>query len=630
MRSTLNRLRVIACVFTSFAVFTSLLLCASIAAQSQKPPVFKGGVDLIQLDVSVLDKKGQPVKGLTAADFELFEDKVPQKIEAFSFVDLPDVVKEGPAWAGKVASDVVSNQFESDRIFVIYLDDALMMGNRASPLWPIREMRKHVNLFLDQLQPNDLVALVFSVQVRLNQNLTNDHAKIRAAVEAYPQMDGQISMPQSCLAPLYSVRTFEQLVSSLSTVNDRRKAIVYFGGNLVFHTKPMDECGVGVLWQKILLEAQQNHVTINPVDTIGLRPGSQAAADKYMSLADYTGGHAVVNNNDFAPGLRQILVENSSYYLLAYNPTNDAEDGRFRRITVKVNRPDVEVRTRSSYWAPKAGKPSEEPPMPPPPDLEAIAKIVPDATLPLRATAAAFAVPGEEGGVVAIAVGVEPPAFGQRTSEQLELLLKMYTADGDDRGSADELIPITVPAAAEGAKRSSYEVLARFAVPKPGKYELRLSAHSVTADSRGSVYVDVEVPDFGKEKVSLSGVIVSNALSSTPAAPTRLLRDVVPNVPTTERAFKKSDTVTAFLRVYQGGNDKLATVPVKVKIQDAAGKTAVESTETFEGTRFSADRSADFQFRLPLSTLTSGDYLVTFEAALGKTVARRDVRFQVR
>jgi hypothetical protein len=108
------------------------------------------------------------------------------------------------------------------------------------------------------------------------------------------------------------------------------------------------------------------------------------------------------------------------------------------------------------------------------------------------------------------------------------------------------------------------------------------------------------------------------------------LRDVIPVVPTTERAFGPSDPVTAFLRLYQGGNDKLAAVSLKIQIQDGAGKSVFEKAESISAERFSAERAAEYQLRLPLQTLAAGEYLLTFDATLGKSSSRREVRFQVR
>ena len=84
------------------------------------------------------------------------------------------------------------------------------------------------------------------------------------------------------------------------------------------------------------------------------------------------------------------------------------------------------------------------------------------------------------------------------------------------------------------------------------------------------------------------------------------------------------------MRVYQGGTDKLAPLTMKVTIVDAAGKPVVSQNDTIAVDRFTADRAADFQYRLPLATLPSGEYLVSFESTVGKATAKRDVRFERR
>src|SRR5574339_538705 len=79
------------------AARVALLAIASIAlplrAQAPGPQAtFRGGTDLVQVDVSVLDSKRHPVRGLTAADFAIFEDGRPRAIQAFTEVNLPDRV----------------------------------------------------------------------------------------------------------------------------------------------------------------------------------------------------------------------------------------------------------------------------------------------------------------------------------------------------------------------------------------------------------------------------------------------------------------------------------------------------------------------------------------------------------
>jgi VWFA-related protein len=606
----------------------------SLGLAQQKPPVFRTRVDLLQLDVTVLDRAGWPVRGLTADDFIVLEDNKPQEIQGFSAVDLPDTVTDAPVWANTVSRDVASNEMDSQRIFVIVIDDALGMGitkNMPDP-WAIREMKKSAALLINSLGPADLAALVFTNNTRKSQNLTDDHARLLKAIEAYPEDGGGILMPglgsrmDPCLGRKYSVGTIQGVVESLAPIPDRRKAIVYFGGHMPWaNTLTGDPCFTYSRWQEIFAAAQQSHVTINPVYTMGM-----GIPDSYIAVADNTGGHAIVGSNDFEPGIHQVLLENSSYYLLAYQPTNELEDGTFRRIKVTVKgQPDLEVRTRRSYWAPRHKSTDPKAP-PPPPELAALSGVLPLSDLGLRATASPFAIAGTTKAVLSLAVGVKQFPFVERTPEQVELLIRAFTADGDERGSAKEMISITVPAARRDSANTRYELLARIELPRPGKYEIRVAGHSIVADTRGSVYLDVEVPDFRKDLVSLSGIVFDNALPAWPVAPLRAFRDLMPVTPTTERTFARSDIVTAFVRVYQGGKDPVVAVPVAVSVLNAAGESVLARSDTLAPDRFSTERSADYQLRLPLATLPPGEYLLTIDAVAGKSGARRGARFQVR
>jgi VWFA-related protein len=610
----------------------SLALTTVVAVAQQKPPVFRSGVDLRQLDVTVLDKNRRPVTGLTAADFSVVEDNVPQKIEAFSFVDLGDAVpRVEPVWAAKAASDVVTNDLDAARVFLLIIDDVFGMGD----LWAKNQLPKSVATFVSQLGPDDVAAVVFTGRSDLSVNFTRDKAKLAKAADWFLDSNQTtVGAVGSCRVQRIQPETFLYAAQNLGTMKNRRKAIVFFGGRMTFCTGSSD-CGECELWEKYVQVARESNVSVYPVDTMGLRPwrpggfgGAARQPDGYLSLADYVGGRALINNNSFTEGLARIYAENTSYYLLAYQPTNPEDDGRFRRVIVKVNRPDVEVMSTRSYWAPKPASPKRPAPPPLSPDAEALSGVLPRSQLPLRATAAPFRADGQAAGVVALSVRLSPPAFLERTRENVELLIRTLTLDGGDYGTDRQLIPVTVPTAPEGAMTSTFEVLARVDVPKPGRYELRLSAHSESNGSRGSIFVDVDVPDFKKDKLSLSGIVVNNAVTTTPVAPPRLLREVVPMAPTTERSFTNADIVTTLLRVYQGGNDKLAAVTMKVTILDATGKPVFNQTDPVAVESFGTDRSAEHQFRVPLNKLEKGEYLMAFEATAGKNTARRDVRFE--
>ena len=165
---------------------------------------------------------------------------------------------------------------------------------------------------------------------------------------------------------------------------------------------------------------------------------------------------------------------------------------------------------------------------------------------------------------------------------------------------------------------------------KPGRYSIRMAAHSAASGKSGSVYTDVVIPDFSKDEVSLSGVVL-NAAPGRAAAPKDALAALVPIVPTTARDFDPRSRVTAFLRVYQGGKKPLVTATMNVRLVDAANREVFHRSEAIGAEHFTAGRSADHLLELPLADCAPGPHLLTFEVRLVNGVsARRDVRLSVR
>src|SRR5262249_38004580 len=76
-----------------------------------------------------------------------------------------------------------------------------------------------------------------------------------------------------------------------------------------------------------------------------------ASIDTLHILADNTDGRAIVNRNDLAAGMKQIIRDSGGYYLLGYTSSAAPADGKFHAIDVHVKRPGVEVRARKGYWA---------------------------------------------------------------------------------------------------------------------------------------------------------------------------------------------------------------------------------------------------------------------------------------
>jgi hypothetical protein len=168
-----------------------------------------------------------------------------------------------------------------------------------------------------------------------------------------------------------------------------------------------------------------------------------------------------------------------------------------------------------------------------------------------------------------------------------------------------------------------YELLTRLQMP-PGRYQLRVAAESALYAKEGSLHYDVEIPDFTKGDLNLSGVMLS-VEPNIPVAGRERLGAVVPVLPTSRREFFPGDDVSAFVRVYQKAR---ATEPVKLTLQvrDAGDRKVFERIDTIATTLTALLRSGDYRMALPLNVLPPGPYLLTIEATSGKASARRDVR----
>lgn len=375
--------------------------------------------------------------------------------------------------------------------------------------------------------------------------------------------------------------------------------------------------------------------------------------DFLVAAATNTGGRAIVNTNDFDPGLDGIFEENASYYLIGYAKPDKDTPGSLHTVTVKVNKPGVTVRTRSGYEIerdrPSAPKKSNGLS---PADLamsltlgEAAARPVADGALPLQIALAPVAVSGRAAGsapgatqiapnaikqdsAVTIVLGLHQPAVAARTPQTIDLQIGVYTPDGRRVGALQRQTA-TFTLVPGGDDFLRYEVLTQVALA-PGRYEVRVAAHRGTDNLNGSVYTDVVVPDFSNAPLSLSGVWL-DASPGPSAVPRDALTSMLPVVPTASRNFKASDDVTAFFRVYQGGDAPLAAVLLTVRIVNDQDVMVATATGTLGVERFDlGTRAADHRFLMPLRDLPAGRYLLSFDVTRDQAAARRDVVFTVR
>jgi hypothetical protein len=366
----------------------------------------------------------------------------------------------------------------------------------------------------------------------------------------------------------------------------------------------------------------------NPEITDGV---ARSGNNVLRTLASNTGGRAITDTNDPLPGIDAIFEENSSWYVIGYRPTYPLADGRYRRFQLNVSRRGASVwPANRQFEQPKPEAITKIKPVGAATD--ALSGLLPVGDVPLRVNLVPFArigaVRDEAAASVAVILGTLPRAESAAAGrESLDLELRAFDGEGRrpfgivQRHIEWPLMP--------GSANAGADILMSIDL-KPGRYSLRLGASSPARAKSGSVYADVIVPDFVRDALSMSGLVLSRP------GPERTVfaglgRDALPIVPTTAREFARDDVVTAFIRVYQGSRARAGAVTINTRIVDAQDLFVHTSTLEVPQEQFSGlPRASDFQMRLPLSDLSAGEYLLTVEAVVGENRTTRHARFRMK
>jgi len=627
----------------------AIIAVSAIAGHAQQTPVFRTSADIVQIDVSVLDRDHQPVRGLSAADFTVLDSGIEQPVVAFAAVDLPDRVRTGAPWTHDVAPDVVTNHLGAKRVVLIVFDDC------STPWDPsVLQLSRHIaRAAVDELGPQDLASVIYTSARRNGQELTTDRARLTAAVERFfPQSPAgspppgpfSASVPTrglaspaaataglrsgNCLAgsegsPLdQALRNGAEILSAWPGV--RKTVILVSTSSVDFSQMTLDHNVIVDNLARTFAAMQRANLNVYQFDPRGLEVGRKIS-EEFGILSDNTGGRAFMNTNTPWEGVPQVFRENSSYYLVGFRPTNVTQDGRFRKITVKVSRPGLEVRTRAGYYSARAEKPAKPSNRPVPTEIErALSNGLPTGDVPLALSVVAVPVARGKNPAVAVVAGLSaiedaPPV------EKIEVTAAAFTDTWKSAGTATQTIEVARRGGATG--RVVADVPIRLDL-KPGRYEIRFAAQSAATERTGSVYASLTVPDFAKAALALSGVqiIRNNSGSSEPAASGSL---PWPVGVTTRRAFRNDEAVAAEVRVSQIGARHPAVVTVTAVIQDRDGGELSRDTRELPVELFATNRIVEHRTSLPLLHLHSGEYLLTFDARTGNQIERSFVRFTV-
>ncbi|HQZ40528.1 MAG TPA: VWA domain-containing protein [Vicinamibacterales bacterium] len=362
--------------------------------------------------------------------------------------------------------------------------------------------------------------------------------------------------------------------------------------------------------RQLAQRANRANVSFYPIDPRGLTPFDDsigplrpagpiednqrlgARQNGLRELAEQTDGAWVLNTNNTAAALTRMLADTNSYYLLSYYSTNAKLDGRFRRITVRVKRPGVEVRARPGYLAPTeaearaAGASLESAggkPVLPPEVARALDAIVPGrGHLPVRIRAAGLA--DRVRAVVELdAATLKEPEWHAGGTLQVSI--------ESDRGGGTE--QVSVPLAA-GQRSVVFE--APEDVLPPGRYVVRVEGHP----AGGSLTIRAStVAVVGAANTALGPEVIAFRRGPT----TGLAYE-----PTADPRFRRTERIRLEVPVLVAG---AGTATGRVLTREAQALPLGVAV----GERTDADRGARYVVAdVTLAPLAQGDYVVEVQS----------------
>jgi VWFA-related protein len=374
---------------------------------AQNPaPVFRAATRLVQVNVVVHDKHGQPIADLRKEDFTVLERGKPQSIALFSLNDSGSA-PAAQALPPHIFSNAVMTRSDVPTGVTVLLLDLVNTGFLDQ-----QRARESVRAFLTQIQPQDRIAIYTLGQkgLMLVHDYTSDASSLVARLQ---NVHGELSTPLDASTlddddqqdlrdmGLDDVADANQRAADFFTANrvvntltafeavahhlagiPGRKSLVWVSGGIPLQIgfDEMPESGGTfsnrdrrVFTPEMDAAARalnESGIAVYPVDARGLMPPASFAptarhappkmptlgqtnanTDTMLELADRTGGRAAFNTNDLARAIRRAVDDGRVTYTLGYYPTDERQDGKFRDIKVTVDRPGVDVRARKGYFA---------------------------------------------------------------------------------------------------------------------------------------------------------------------------------------------------------------------------------------------------------------------------------------
>jgi VWFA-related protein len=628
---------------------------AAQAGDDTPQATFRADINFVRVDVIVNDDDGEPVTDLTADDFEVFEDGELQAVEEFSLIRVDGTTEPGAPRPRQIRSSIdaeVELARDDVRLFMFFFDDYHVRLTNS------RSVQEPLIRFLESLGPNDVVGMMYPLTPLDAISFTRNHASVVSAIERFEgrkfdytprnQVEQQYAHAPSEVVERIRNQIVMGALRSLSThlggLREGRKAIIYVSEGLTAVLPPQLRnadasqgrlgnpnarnpmlgensqqeqtaavFGMADLYSQlrdVFAAANRNNAAIYALDprglsafefdidqSVGLRQDARAlqmTQDTLRTLAGETDGRAIVNQNDLAPGLAQIMRDSSFYYLLGYSSTQAPTDGEFHSIDVRLKRRGLDVRARKGYWAWTEA------------DIVRANTVVQETPKPIQQALASIATSVQAGKYVRTWLGTTrgesgktevtlvweplPPRPGARGNQPDagSVSLIAATMDGDlvFRGRTDGA------GASGGTPSPDTQRLVFEAVP--GEIELRMT---VEEDSGGMLDREIRaftVPDLTSPDAALSTPRVYRGRTALD------FRAIVSNadaVPTAAREFSRTERLLIRFDVY--GN----TTPTAALLNRAGEKRADLPVTV-------APVGGTHQIDVALGSIASGEYLI--------------------
>ena len=639
---------------------------------SQTSYTFKARSELVLVNVTARDKKGNLIRDLTADDFTVLEDGKQQKVLSFDLenTDAVPEIAAGPEQTtvltplkrrAETKSPEVSPPqlaLKDRRLLILFFDLSAMQPDEIDR--STTAAQKYVD---QQMAPADLVSVVsLGSGVRVEQDFTSDRALLKQVLNRLNPSSGagfeegstgttegtpDTGQPFTVDDTEYNIFNTDRRLEALRTVADalsrvdQKKSLIYFSSG-------MDRTGIENQSElrTAINAAVRANMAIYTLDIRGLQalvPGGEAQSASLRGIAPYsgqatmnalnsnfttqetlvtlagdTGGRAILDTNDFGQVFKRVQEDTSSYYMLGYHSTNPARDGKFRRIVVRVRRPDLKLEYRRGYYAPADFQHSTRQ------DRELqleqeLASDLPTTDLPVYLATGYFRLADNKFFVpISLVVpGREIPFTRGGDQDRATLDVIGAVTDGSNRRPISTLrdtVKFNVQESLE-VRHKNVQYNSGFVLPA-GKYHLKFVVRENQSGRLGSFETDLVVPELKTVPLKMSSVVLASQLQPAPSKrrnESPLIRDGSELIPNVTHVFASGQHLYLYYEVYdpaRQGKEKQPEIRLLTNVAFFSGKVKTYETLLVEAQQLNAPdrKAAVFQLDVPLTALKPGFY----------------------